>query len=225
VGSYSHLDELNAAQRSAAEYGIDQSNGHPNCGPLLIIAGAGSGKTNTLAHRVAHLILNGADPQRILLLTFTRRAAAEMTRRAQRICIRSAANATQAASTEAGLLPWSGTFHGVGNRLLRMYATSIGLDPAFTVLDRSDAVDLMNLVRDDLGFSRKAARFPKKATCLDIYSSTLNAQRPVEDTLDIDYPWCREWVAELKQLFGGYVAASRRRTPSTTTTCCSIGGT
>lgn len=136
MASYSYLDELNVAQRSAAEYGIDQSDGKLNCGPLLIIAGAGSGKTNTLAHRVAHLILNGADPQRILLLTFTRRAAVEMTRRAQRICIRSAANATPGASIEAGLLPWSGTFHGVGNRPLRMYATSIGLDPAFTVTQR-----------------------------------------------------------------------------------------
>ena len=123
--------------------------------PLLIIAGAGSGKTNTLAHRVAHLILCGADPRRILLLTFTRRAAEEMTRRVERICARHGAGT-------AGAVAWSGTFHAIASRLLRLYAEPIGLDPAFTVLDRSDAADLMDLVRDELGLQREDAALPQE---------------------------------------------------------------
>src|SRR5437667_10486751 len=108
-----YLDDLNPAQRSAVEYGA----GGSAAGPLLVTAGAGSGKTNTLATRVAHLIVSGADPQRILLLTFTRRAAAEMTRRAQAICARSlrrAKAATHGASAR-DMIPWSGTFHAVAN--------------------------------------------------------------------------------------------------------------
>src|SRR6266568_6353807 len=132
--SYEHLSTLNPSQRAAADYG---TAGLPKelPGPLLIIAGAGTGKTTTLAHRVAHLIVRGADPRRILLLTFTRRAAETMTRRAEQI-------ATQVAMhgrAGTGRVEWSGTFHGIGNRLLRMHAASVGLDAGFTVLDRSDA--------------------------------------------------------------------------------------
>src|SRR6185369_3842362 len=112
-------------------------------GPLLVIAGAGSGKTNTLAHRVAHLVVSGVDPRRILLLTFSRRAAAEMARRVQRI---SAGVLGPRSGTTAGGLTWSGTFHGIGARLLREYAHQIALDPAFTIHDREDSADLMNLV-------------------------------------------------------------------------------
>src|SRR5690606_24131273 len=119
-------------------------------GPLLIIAGAGSGKTNTLAHRVAHLIATGADPSRILLLTFSRRAAAEMTGRVERIA-RKALGGSLAGGALS--LAWSGTFHAIGARLLREYAEAIGLAAAFTILDREDAADLMNLVRHELGFS------------------------------------------------------------------------
>jgi DNA helicase-2/ATP-dependent DNA helicase PcrA len=138
-----YLEALNPEQRRAVEHGA---------GPLLVIAGAGSGKTNTLAHRVAHLIVNGADPRRILLLTFSRRAAAEMERRAERIV---AAAAGEAGSGPRGRLLWSGTFHAVGARLLRMHAHAIGLDPGFTIHDREDSADLMNLVRHELGFSDK----------------------------------------------------------------------
>src|SRR5215470_12808555 len=122
----------------------------------LTIAGAGTGKTTTLAHRVAHLVVAGIDPLRILLLTFTRRAAAEMTRRVQRIVSAAGANASE--------ITWSGTFHGISNRLLRMHAKSIGLDDSFTILDRSDSADLMDVVRHDLGFTKKASRFPRKDT-------------------------------------------------------------
>ncbi|HKM74393.1 MAG TPA: UvrD-helicase domain-containing protein [Stellaceae bacterium] len=113
---------------------------------LLIAAGAGTGKTKTLAHRVAHLILNGADPHRLLLLTFTRRAALEMTRRAHRILAEARGDGTGPSSTRTAILPWSGTFHSIGSRLLRLHAPSIGVDPSFTVLDRSDSADLLDLV-------------------------------------------------------------------------------
>src|SRR5690349_5412328 len=115
----SYLDDLNPAQRAAVEFGTGPCHrGRGKAGPLLVIAGAGSGKTNTLAHRVAHLIVNGADPQRVLLLTFTKRAAAEMTRRAQRIVAGAAGDSGQ---RRAGELRWSGTFHAIANRLLRLH--------------------------------------------------------------------------------------------------------
>ncbi len=163
-GPASYLDELNPAQKAAVTFGIDNPQAARTTPPLLVIAGAGSGKTKTLAHRVAHLILNGADPRRILLLTFARRMAAEMTRRVEFICARALAGRT----VPAGSIEWSGTFHAVGAKLLRMHAQSIGLDPGFSILDRSDAADLMDLVRDELGLSEAKGRFPKKATCLAI---------------------------------------------------------
>src|SRR5512137_1458208 len=125
-------DTLNPAQRLAAGFGARGAGGAFEAGPLLIIAGAGTGKTNTLAHRVAHLVLEGVDPARVLLLTFTRRAAEEMTRRAERIVA-----AVHGARGAAARLPWAGTFHSIGNRLLRHHAREVGLDPAFTVLDRA----------------------------------------------------------------------------------------
>jgi ATP-dependent DNA helicase UvrD/PcrA len=144
---------------------------------------------------------------RLLLLTFTRRAAVEMTRRAQRILTTSRGGLTMGA--DAQLLPWSGTFHSVGNRLLRQYAASLALNPAFTVLDRADSADLMDLVRSDLGLARTRSRFPKKGTCLAIYSYTVNAGCPLAETLAALFPWCDEWEAELKRLFAGYVAAKQ----------------
>src|SRR5580704_11889665 len=148
------LEGLNPAQRRAATYGIGAEEGPVP--PLLIAAGAGTGKTNTLAHRVACLILGGADPGRLLLLTFTRRAALEMTRRAQRILV--ASRRGRATGAEAALLPWSGTFHSIGNRILRRHAAALSLDPSFTVLDRADSADLLDLVRSDLGLARARSR-------------------------------------------------------------------
>ena len=202
-----HLRDLNPGQRTAAGYGIGESE---LSGPLLVIAGAGTGKTNTLAHRVAHLILGGTQPERILLLTFTRRAATEMTSRAHRILAAARAAAKPRVAALGGDVSWSGTFHAIGNRLLREHADSIGLDPSFTVLDRADSADLLNLVRADLGLAKKLSRFPRKETCLAIYSHTANAQCPLADTLDSAFPWCGEWAAELKALFGGYVEAKQR---------------
>jgi DNA helicase-2/ATP-dependent DNA helicase PcrA len=180
--------KLNAAQRAAACHGN---------GPLLILAGAGTGKTNTLAHRVAHLVLAGANPQRILLLTFSRRAALEMTRRAQRIVGELASGAVR--------LPWSGTFHSIANRLIRRHCARVGLGPNFSVLDRGDAADLMDLVRHELGFSKSEKRFPRKDTCLGIYSHRVNTQGTLRDTLDTVFPWCAEWEEELTRLYRAYV--------------------
>ena len=182
--------ELNPAQHRAATH---------DSAPLLIIAGAGTGKTNTLAHRVAHLITSGADPGRILLLTFTRRAAEIMTRRAERIV------------GKKTRVSWSGTFHSIANRLLRLHGSSVGLDPSFTVLDRSDSADLLNVVRNDLGFAKLPARFPKKDTCLAIYSHAVNAREPVEQTLKRAFPAYTDWAEQLKQLFRGYVEAKQQR--------------
>ncbi|WP_395647064.1 ATP-dependent helicase [Terricaulis sp.] len=179
------FDDLNDAQRAAVEHGS---------GPLLVIAGAGSGKTKTLSCRVARLIADGADPNRILLLTFSRRAATEMTRRV--------------AATIAGAevtLPWSGTFHAIGARLLRELGPIIGLSPDFTIHDRGDSADLMGLARHECGFGAGPKRFPMKSTCLSIYSRAINAEEPLSEVLAQTFPWCRNWEAELKQLFAKYV--------------------
>ena len=204
-----YLEELNPAQRRAAEHGLDEDGGGLGSragGPLLIIAGAGTGKTHTLASRVARLILNGADPRRMLLLTFTRRAAAEMARRTQRILARARnAQASEGGRPVLGELRWVGTFHGIANRLLRLHAEAVGLDPSFTVLDRSDSEDLLDLLRNELGFAKRATRFPRKGTCHAIYSHTVNAQRSLEETLERAFPWCEAWPEELRQLFGTYV--------------------
>jgi len=171
-----YLEKLNSEQRRAVEHGI-RENACAAGVPLLIIAGAGSGKTNTLAHRVAHFVVNGADPRRILLMTFSRRAAGEMTRRVERICVQVLG---PNAGIMSGALTWAGTFHGIGARLLRDYAEQIGLDPAFTIHDREDSADLMNLVRHQLGLSKTESRFP---TCLAIYSRAVNAELPLGDVL------------------------------------------
>lgn len=192
----STLDTLNPAQRSAACYGERAAENAFRAGPLLIIAGAGTGKTNTLAHRVAHLVLEGVNPQRILLLTFTRRAALEMTRRAQRIV---------GEVREEVKLPWSGTFHSIANRLIRRYASQVGLDANFSVLDRGDAADMMDLVRHERGLTKAEKRFPRKDTCLAIYSHRVNTQRPLAETLAGVFPWCAEWEAELTGLYRAYV--------------------
>jgi DNA helicase-2/ATP-dependent DNA helicase PcrA len=167
----SYLETLNPEQRRAVEHGVT-ADGHVGA-PLLVIAGAGSGKTNTVAHRVAHLIVSGADPRRILLMTFSRRAASEMSRRVERIA-RKMLGADARIMTDA--LSWAGTFHGIGARLLREYADQIGLNPAFTMHDREDSADLMNLVRHERGLSKTQNRFPAKGTCLSIYSRCVNAE-------------------------------------------------
>jgi DNA helicase-2/ATP-dependent DNA helicase PcrA len=201
----SYLETLNPEQRRAVEHGVS-ADGHVGT-PLLVIAGAGSGKTNTLAHRVAHLIVNGVDPRRILLMTFSRRAASEMAKRVERIA-RKVLGADAGIMTDA--LSWAGTFHGIGARLLREYADQIGLNPAFTIHDREDSADLMNLVRHERGLSKTESRFPAKGTCLSIYSRCVNAETKLEEVLSAFYPWCSGWAAELKELFAAYIEAKQK---------------
>lgn len=196
---------LNAEQQRAATFGHVGSRGF-TANPLLIIAGAGTGKTNTLAHRVAHLLMNGVAPERILLLTFTRRAAQEMLRRAERIVNERMIEKQRAAlHLNAARALWSGTFHSIGNRLLREYAAVVGLDPSFSVLDRGDAADLLDMVRQEQGLSKKDKRFPRKDTCLAIYSHRVNSRQSLQHTLDEAFPWCSDWAEELTRLFRGYV--------------------
>ncbi|MGD8328679.1 MAG: ATP-dependent helicase [Acidobacteriota bacterium] len=215
-----HLGKLNPQQRRAVLYGLSEPAGNrqhtgvgnvPAIPPLLIIAGAGTGKTTTLAHRVAECVLHGSDPARILLLTFTRRAAKEMTRRAERIVALAARSDQGRGRIVSGSLRWAGTFHAIANRLLRLYAPSLALDPSFTVLDRSDAEDLLDVVRHRTGLSRRKKRFPRKATCLAIYSRCVNSGARLKQVLDEAFPWCGEWEEELRELFRGYVDAKQGR--------------
>ncbi len=206
------LDGLNTEQTAAACWGERDANGAFRSRPLLVIAGAGSGKTATIAHRVAHLVLNGVDPVRILLLTFSRRAAHEMTRRAERLVADALAEARReiasralAGAPAAVRLPWAGTFHAIGARLLRSYAARLGLEPNFGVLDRGDAADLIDLVRHELGYSATKKRFPRKDTCLAIYSHAVNTGWALEQVLARVFPWCGDWEQQLRALFREYV--------------------
>ena len=201
------LAKLNPQQRTAVEHGADA----PIAGPLLVIAGAGSGKTNTLAHRVAALIARGADPREILLLTFSRRAAVEMTRRVERIVGAGFGTTNARAQRRPVALEWAGTFHAIGARLLREYAARIGLNPAFTIHDREDSADLMNLARHEVALSTTTKRFPLKGTCLAIYSRTVNTEAPLGAVLAQSFSWCAGWEAELKRLFAVYVEAKQKQ--------------
>jgi DNA helicase II / ATP-dependent DNA helicase PcrA len=181
-------DELNPEQLRAATHGD---------GPLLIVAGAGTGKTMTLAARVAWLLSQGVRPERMLLLTFSRRAAREMVSRAERM-----------SGADAGRV-WGGTFHAVGNRLLRQHGRALGLSPDFTVLDQADAADVMNLLRDELGLSARARRFPRKETLSAIYSRTVNAGEPLGDVLRRHYPWCSDEADGIRGIFRAYTERKR----------------
>jgi DNA helicase-2/ATP-dependent DNA helicase PcrA len=201
----SHLESLNLAQRKAVAHGSATPDGQFRAGPLLVIAGAGTGKTNTVAHRVAHLVLNGVDPSRILLLTFTRRAAIEMRRRAVDILRKSLGDTLGGRSQAlAQRLVWAGTFHSISNRLLRHYAPQLKLDPCFTVIDRADSADVLDQIRAEMGFAAAEQRFPRKDTCLAIYSWRINTGRNLTGTLQ-QFPWCQQWEEELKKLFRAYV--------------------
>ncbi|MBS0203542.1 MAG: ATP-dependent helicase [Planctomycetes bacterium] len=215
------LSGLNPDQRAAADH---------DDRPLLIVAGAGTGKTTTLAHRVASLIARGTDPGRILLLTFTRRSAAEMLRRVDALLTRwrsqalkadsEAAIATSSAAIETGSAStasyrsaqaalstrdvWGGTFHAVATRLLRQHGKLIGLEPDFTILDRADAEDLLNVLRAELELAKADKRFPLKGTCLDIYSRVVNTQLPLEQVLKESFPWVADQLEGLKKLFAAF---------------------
>ncbi|MEX0585434.1 MAG: ATP-dependent helicase, partial [Pirellulales bacterium] len=161
----------------------------------------------TLAHRVACLIDRGVAPERILLLTFTRRAAAEMLRRVDGILRELAGSGTTSRSgaSLASRRVCGGTFHAIATRLLRRHGRLLGLSPDFTVLDRSDSEDLLHFIRNDLKLAAAGTRFPLKGTCLSIYSKSVNAQQSLSRVLEDAFPWCVEYAAPLKQLFTAYV--------------------
>jgi DNA helicase-2/ATP-dependent DNA helicase PcrA len=195
--------ELNSEQSLAVEHGIGAAEGFS---PLLVIAGAGSGKTAMLAHRVATLILAGADPKRIMLATFSRRAAAELIRRVERLLARRLAEAAAAAAPE-----YAGTFHAIGARLLREYAPRVGLDSQFTIHDREDSADLMNWARHGAGLTETKDRFPTKSTCLAIYSRVVNARADLGLVIGRWFPWVAAHEEALRTLFGAYVEAKQRQ--------------
>lgn len=188
------LADLNPQQLAAAMH----TDGH-----LLIVAGAGSGKTRTLACRVAHLIANGIEPGRILLLTFTRRAAQDMLKRAD--------GYVRSTGRGASGRVWGGTFHATANRLLRIYAKAAGLSADFTVMDQSDSEDMLNVLRQEQGLHAKEKRFPRKGTCLAIYSRCINGTEDIAEVLRRHFPWCAEWQTELKALFKLYVERKQDR--------------
>jgi DNA helicase-2/ATP-dependent DNA helicase PcrA len=182
--------ELNAAQYEAAS---------AMEGPLLIIAGAGTGKTRTLVYRVAHLIDQGVDPRSILLLTFTRRAAEEMLRRASLLI-------DSRCSQVAG-----GTFHSFANLVLRISGRHIGLSPSFTIMDRTDSENVIQLIRTEMGLNTKEKRFPRKQTVSEIFSMSLNKQTALADLLELEYPHLIEVNFELSELFQRYVNYKRSK--------------
>ena len=185
------LDALNPEQRAAATH---------VGGPLLILAGAGTGKTTTLCARVAWLLSEGIPAERILLLTFTRRAAREMIERSRSLVERVVPNAGRLVA---------GTFHSIAHRMVRAHASALALPPGFGVLDAADAADLMDFVRQEQGYAASQRRFPRAQTMLDIYSRTVNAQRPLKEMLAQAWPWCEEHHDALGSIFRAYGARKR----------------
>jgi DNA helicase-2/ATP-dependent DNA helicase PcrA len=183
------FDTLNAPQQAAVDH---------TGSPLLIVAGAGTGKTKTLAARVSRILDAGSDPNRVLLLTFTRRAATEMLGRV-------AATGSSRAASQV----WGGTFHSTANRILRNFGQAAGLSNGFTVLDQGDATDLMGMVRTEEGFAERGKRFPRKETITGIYSRMVSSQAKLAKVLETDYPWCADHADDLKTIFTTYTARKR----------------
>jgi len=167
--------------------------------PLLVIAGAGTGKTRTLIHRVAALVDRGVPPERILLLTFTRRAAAEMLSRAEKLV------------GSKGSRVHGGTFHSVGHRLLRQFGPAAGLPADFTIMDQGDAEDLMQLARGAMGLGKSSKRFPKKETLHWLYSRHINTELPLDELLHRDAPQFLEYEEQINSLFADYTLRKHER--------------
>ncbi|MCP3977004.1 MAG: ATP-dependent helicase [bacterium] len=171
---------------------------HHDGGPLLVVAGAGSGKTRTLVARVARLIDTGVPAERILLLTFTRRASSEMLRRVDHLVNRQTAGRV-----------WGGTFHGISHRLLRRFSPAVGLAEGFTILDQADSEAMFGMLRAERGLGEKGMRFPKKETIAAIYSRVVNQQAKLDEITSKHFPWCSEHVDPIRQLFRDYTARKR----------------
>jgi DNA helicase-2/ATP-dependent DNA helicase PcrA len=192
--------ELNERQRVAVDH---------DGGPLLVLAGAGSGKTGTLAHRVARLLREGADPERMCLVTFSRRAAQELLARAGRL-----------SDTRAADRIWGGTFHSVANRVLRLHGRRLGLDPGFSILDAADVTELLGLVRSDLGLAHNGGeeggrgphrRSPRASTLASIYDRVVNSGERLPAVLERHFPWCTGETEGIRAVFEGYTARKRAR--------------
>jgi DNA helicase-2/ATP-dependent DNA helicase PcrA len=185
-----YAEELNPQQLEAATT-LD--------GPILVVAGAGSGKTRTLVYRVARLVESGVPPGAILLLTFTRKAAAEMLRRAGGLVGGSCAQVA------------GGTFHSFAHLTLRRHGEAVGLSSGFTILDRSDSEDVINLLRSEAGLDRKERRFPRKQALATIYSMAVNCQSTVVDLVTEEYPHLFEQLDAIVALQARYVEFKARR--------------
>ena len=186
--------DLDDAQRAAVVHGT---------GPLIVLAGAGTGKTRVLTSRVASLVERGAPAEKILLLTFTRRAAADMTARAAQL------GRDRAAASRV----WGGTFHAVAHRLVAEHAEQLGLS-AVSVLDAGDVVDLLDLIRDEHGLTGTETRLPSGQTLADVYTRAVNNNRPVRAVLAADFPawaWCADRIVAVLSAF---VARKRARGPA-----------
>jgi len=188
--SIKYDEELNAGQLAVAQ-AMD--------GPILVIAGAGSGKTRTLVYRVARLIESGIPPESILLLTFTRKASEEMLQRVGALIGARTGRVT------------GGTFHSIANMLLRRYGRAIGLEPGFTILDRGDSEDVINLLRSQQGLNDKARRFPRKHTINEIFSKAANKLLPVEDVILGEFPQFTDEIEDLQTLCRAFKSYKQNR--------------
>src|SRR2546429_8177774 len=206
MATAAHLEKLNPAQRKAVTHGEALPEKGYRAGPLLIVAGGGTGKAGTLAHRVAHLVIHGVDPARIMMLPFARRAATEMRGGAQEVR-RQALNEPLGGVSNSSAQRHSGAaaLHSSATRLLRHYAHYLQLDQHFSVIDRADAADLIDSLRQELGLAGKEQRFPRKEPCLQIYSNRVNTNTALQETLQRHYPWCAQWEQELTRLYRAYV--------------------
>ncbi len=196
--------ELNDEQRRAVTHAG---------GPLLVLAGAGTGKTRTLVARAACLRAQGIPASRILLLTFTRRAADDMLARVASVLAREEALAQEGAGERPGRADeriCGGTFHAIAHRIIREHAESFSLPPAFSVIDPADMTDVLDVLRADHGLVGTQRRAPRAAVCADIYTRCVNTQTTIADVVAADYPWCRDFTGQLAGLFRAYVAHKRR---------------
>lgn len=183
------VDGLDEEQLTAVEHGSE---------PLVIVAGAGTGKTRTLTARVARLLEAGVAPERVLLLTFTRRGAAAMTSRAAALC----------GDPAAGGRVWGGTFHAIAHRLVAEHAAQLGLAEV-TVLDSGDVVDLLDLLREEHGLTGTAVRLPTSRSLAEVYSRAVNTGRPTREVMDSEFPWCVDHADQINALFTDFVARKR----------------
>nr|MBR9809738.1 UvrD-helicase domain-containing protein [bacterium] len=185
VSGIDYLAELNEQQYAAVS---------SSPGPALVIAGAGSGKTRTLTYRVAYLLDQGVDPKSLLLLTFTNKAAREMMERVRELI-----------SLDLSEL-WSGTFHAIGNRILRRHADEVGLTRSFSIMDRDDQKSLMNTVVAECNIDTKSRRFPKADVLISIFSLVENTGVELVDLLEVRYPYFEEWSDEIANVGKAYTA-------------------